>query len=115
MLEGVDDALLDRRDVIARHHAARDLLIERKSGAARQRLDVEHHIAELAVTAGLFLVAPALDDRLPDGLAVTDARRAAVNGDAEAVRQPFGGDAQVHLALAPHHDLVRFRIVHDHQ
>ena len=59
VLERVDDALLDRRDVIARHHAAGDLLLELEAGAARQRLDLEHHVAELAVTAGLLLVAAA--------------------------------------------------------
>ena len=59
VLERVDDALLDRRDVIARHHAAGDLVLELEAGAARQRLDVEHDVAELAVAAGLLLVAAA--------------------------------------------------------
>jgi len=39
--------LLDRRNVIARNHAAGDLLLEREAGAARKRLDVEHASAEL--------------------------------------------------------------------
>ena len=60
VLERVDHALLDRRDVVARHHAAGDLLLEHEAGAARQRLDVEHDVAELAVAAGLLLVAAAL-------------------------------------------------------
>ena len=60
VLECVDHAFLDRRDVVARHHAAGDLVLEREAGAARQRLDVEHDVAELAVAARLLLVPAAL-------------------------------------------------------
>ena len=74
VLERIDDAFLDRRNVIARHYAAGDLVLELESGAARQRLDLEHHVAELAVAAGLLLVAAALLDRLLDRLPVADAR-----------------------------------------
>ena len=113
VLERVDDAFLDRWDVIARHHAAGDLVLEGKARAARHRLDVEHDVAVLAVAAGLFLVAAALHDAFADGLAVADARRAPLDGDAEAIAQPLGGDAQMHLALAPQHDFVGLGIVHD--
>ena len=44
---------------------------------------------------------PALDDALADGLAVADGRLAALDGDAVTVAEALGGDAQVHLALAP--------------
>ena len=74
MLEPVDDAFLDRGDVVARHHAAGDFLLEREARAARHRFDVEHDVAVLAVPAGLLLVPAALDDALADGLAVADAR-----------------------------------------
>ena len=60
VLERVDHAFLDRGDVVARHHAAGDLLLEHEAGAARHRLDVEHDVAELAVAARLLLVAAAL-------------------------------------------------------
>ena len=113
VLERVDDALLDRRDIVARHHAAGDLFLEGEARAARHRLDVEHDIAVLAVAARLLLVPAALDDAFADGLAVADARLTPLDGDAVAVAQPFGGDAQMHLALTPQHHLVRLRIVHD--
>ena len=114
MLERVDDALLDRRDVVARHHAAGDLVLELEAGAARQRLDLEHDVAELAVAAGLLLVAAALRDRLADGLAIADRSAGRVDDrHREAIGEPLGGDAQMHLALAPDHHLVGFGIVHD--
>src|SRR3979411_2557649 len=83
MLEAVDDALFDRRNVIARHHTAGDLLLEREAGAARKRPDVEHDVAELAMTARLLLVPAALADRFANRLAVADARGAALDRDAE--------------------------------
>src|SRR3979490_2663380 len=85
MLEAVDDALLDRRNVIARHHAAGDRLLEREAGAARKRPDVEHDVAELAMTARLLLVPATLGDRFADRLAVADARGATLDRPAEAI------------------------------
>src|SRR5208282_3033121 len=113
VLESVDDAFLDRRNVVARHHAAGDLVLERKARAARHRLDVDDHVAVLAVAARLLLVTAALDDALADGFPVADARLAPLDRDAVTVAQSLGGDAQMHLALAPQYHLVRFRIVHD--
>ena len=49
---------------------------------------------------------------LLDGLAIADRRLVRHDGNAEAVGQPFGGDPQVHFALPPQHDLMRFGIVH---
>ena len=77
------------------------------------RLDVEHDVAELAVAARLLLVAPALHDRLLDGLAIADARAPPLDRDAETVGEPFGRDPQMHLALPPHDHLVGLRIVDD--
>ena len=85
VLERVDDAFLDRRNVIARHDAAGDLFFERESGAARPRLDLEHHVAVLTVAAGLFLVPPALHDRFADGFTVPDARGATLDSYAVAI------------------------------
>src|SRR5262249_17769259 len=62
VLERVDDALLDRGNVVSRPHTAGDPFLERKSRAARQRLDLEHDVTVLAVAAGLFLVPAALGD-----------------------------------------------------
>src|SRR5215831_8473669 len=72
VLERVDDARLHRRNVIARHHAALDLLGEAEARPARQRFDVEHDVAVLAVAARLLLMATALHDALLDGLAIAD-------------------------------------------
>ena len=63
--------------------------------------------------ARLFLVATTLHDRLLDGLAIADRGLVRARGDAEAVRQPLGSDAQLHLALPPKHHLMRLGIV-DH-
>src|SRR5262249_57615076 len=105
-------ALHGWRDVVGGAGDADDFLVERETRAARKRLDVEHHVAELAVAARLFLVPAAhRADRLADGLAVADARRVPLDRDAVAVGEPLGGDAQVHLALAPDDDPVRLRIV----
>ena len=85
VLERVDDAFLDGGNVVARHHAAGDLVLEGKARAARHRLDVEHDVAVLAVAARLLLVPAALHDAFADGLAVADARLAPLDGDAVAV------------------------------
>src|SRR5262249_57137812 len=63
------DALLDRRDEVARDHPADDLVDELEAGASRQRLDLEVGIGELTVAAGLLLepalrLCPALDGLL---------------------------------------------------
>ena len=44
-------ALLDRADELARHGAADDLVVEFEARAARQRLDLDMDVAELAVAA----------------------------------------------------------------
>ena len=47
---------LDRGDELARDRAAEDLVDELEVAAARQRLDLDLAVAELAVAAGLLLV-----------------------------------------------------------
>ena len=49
---------------VLRNRAALDLVDELEAGAARQRLDLQEHLAELAGAAGLLLVA-----MMPFGLA----------------------------------------------
>src|SRR5262245_65037412 len=58
-MEVIADADLDRRNVVLRHHAAGDLVAELEARAALTRLDRDHDVAKLTVTAGLLLVAPA--------------------------------------------------------
>ena len=106
-------ALLHRRDVIARHHAAGDPVLELEAGAARQRLDLQHRVAELAVAAGLLLVPAAHGDRFADGFAIADRRRPRRDRNRIAVAEPLGRHAQMHLALAPDHHLVVLGVVHD--
>ncbi len=104
---------LHRGDVVARHHAALDLVNEFEALVARQRFDVEHHVAVLAVATRLFLVTAALDDALLDGFAIADGGLVRRDHHAVAVGEPLGGNPQVHFALPPSHDLVRLRVVHD--
>src|SRR5581483_8701357 len=98
-----------------RYRAADDLLVKLEAAAARQRSDVEHDIAELAVAAGLFLVPAALGDRLADSFLITDRRRMRLDVDAEAVAQPLERDAQMHLALSPQHAVMGARVLHHGQ
>src|SRR4051812_22587246 len=67
-LEILLDAFADRRDVVPRHGAADDLVVELEAGAARLRLDLDLHIGELAVPARLALVARMLLGALADRL-----------------------------------------------
>ena len=59
------DALLDRRHELARDRAAEDVVDELEIGAARQRLDFDLAVAELAVAAGLLLVPAVRFGRAP--------------------------------------------------
>src|SRR4029453_14442156 len=86
-LEIVDQAFLDGRYEVARHHAAHDLVDEAEARAARQRLDLDLDVGELAVTAGLPLVAGMLRAAALDGLTVGDARRLGVDSDVVAAGQ----------------------------
>ena len=52
------DALLDRRDEVLGDRAAEDVVDELEVRAARERLHADPAVAELAVAAGLLLVAP---------------------------------------------------------
>ena len=73
--EHLVDAFLDRGDVLARNRAADDFVDELEAGAARQRLDPQVHLAELAGAAGLLLVAVVAFGFAAYGLAVRDFRR----------------------------------------
>ena len=112
--QSIDHALFHRADIISRHRAADDLFLKLEAAAARHRLDLQHHIAELAVTAGLFLVPAALGDRFADRLLISDRRRLRFDVDAEALAQALQRDPQMHLALSPQHDVVGLRVL-DHR
>ena len=55
----------------------------------------------------------ALHDAFADGLAIADRRLTAFKHDTVAIAQTLGRDTQMHFALAPEHDFVRLRIVHN--
>ena len=110
MLHGLDDALLDRGDEAPRDRAADDGVLELVALAARQRLDLDPAVAELAAAAGLLLV-PALGLRLlADGLAVRHLRRVQVDLDAEPALHLVQDDLDVHLAGARDDHLVGLRV-----
>ena len=66
---------LHRRDVLARHGAAHDLVLELEALAARERPDLQLHVAELAMATGLLLVPAVRLGALADGLAIGRARK----------------------------------------
>ena len=74
-----------------------DLLFELEARSARQRLQLDDHVAELAVAARLLLVAALLRDRLADRFAVADGRRVALHLDAVAALQ--AGDDRVEMLV----------------
>ncbi len=99
-------ALFHRRDELPRDDAALDRVDELEAGAARERLDAQEDLAELARAAGLLLVPMVALGRRRDGLAVGDARRRGVDLEAVPVLQPLEQHAQVQLAQAVDDRLV---------
>ena len=110
-LQVVLGAVLDRRDVLPGHRAADDLVDELEALAARQRLDLHLHVAELAVAAGLALETRVLLRAFADGLLVGGLGLRHLDRDVEFALQALGGDLQVDLALAPEQHLVGVRVV----
>src|SRR4051794_37167620 len=92
LLDRVRHARFDRGDVLAWHHAARDLVLEGEALPARQGPDLDHRVAELTVAAGLLLVAAARGGSALDGLAVADLGLGGVDADLEAGGEPLHGD-----------------------
>src|SRR5439155_13859160 len=78
-VEHLAHALLDRGDELRRDRATLDLVDELEARAARQRLDSQIDLAELAGAAALLLVPVVSLGRRGDGLAVCDSRRARVD------------------------------------
>ena len=104
------DALLDGRDELPRDRAAEDVVHELEVAAARQRLDLDLAVAELAVAAGLLLVPAVRLGGRGDRLAVRNPRRLEVHLDAEAALQLRDRDLDVQLALSRQQQLVRLRV-----
>ena len=80
------------------HHAADDLVAELEAGAHLGRGELDHHVAVLAVAAGLALELVVDARRLPDRLAVGDARRGGLHRRAELALEPIDDDVDVRVA-----------------
>ena len=96
--EGVAGALLDGRDVRARHGAADDRIDELEPAAGRERADPQLHDRELAVPAGLLLELALRLRGSRDRLAVGDGRGPGRHVHPENAREPLDGDGDVGLA-----------------
>src|SRR5207247_8197861 len=94
------DALLDRRDVLARDDPALGAVDELEAAARLHRLDAEHDVAVLSAPPGLPDELGFLLDRLADRLLVGDLRLADVGLDLELAEQAVDDDLQVELAHA---------------
>ncbi len=90
--------------------AAEDVVHELEIGAARERLHLDLAVAELAVAAGLFLVAAVRLDRRRDRLAIGNPGRLEVDLDAEPAPQLRDRDLDVQLPLPGEQQLVRLRV-----
>ncbi|MNL06522.1 hypothetical protein D3C87_1271590 [compost metagenome] len=100
-LQRLLDALVHRRDELARHHAALDGVDEGIAAALRHRLEVEHHVAVLAAPARLLdELAFHVLGRTLDGLAVGHLRLADRGFHAKLALHPVHQDFQVQLAHA---------------
>src|SRR6185312_11164231 len=94
-------ALLDRRDVFARNHAALDGVDELEALAGFLRFDLEHDVAVLALAARLaHELAFGIFDRLADGFAVSHLRLAHIGLDTEFALHAVDDDFKVQLAHA---------------
>ena len=108
-------AFFDRRDELARDRAALDHVDELEARTARQRLDLQMHLAELAGTAALLLVAELRLRRRADGFAEGDARRRGIDLDVIGLAQPFQQHPQMQLAQAVDDGFMRARHLLDPQ
>ncbi|MNF57000.1 hypothetical protein D3C84_385100 [compost metagenome] len=99
-------AFLHRRDELRGDHTTLHLVGEEETATARQRLDTQEYLAELAGAAGLFLVPAVAFGRAGDGFAVGHFGRARFHfqlvGAGDAVEQV----AQVQFAHATQHGLL---------
>ena len=111
VLQCLDDAFLDSRDVVARDGPADDAVLEHKAGTARQRLHLDRAIGKLPVPAALALEARMLVGAALDRLAVWHRRGLPDHDQVLAVAQPVERDLQMHIALAPQHHLAQFGVL----
>src|SRR5690606_22290690 len=99
------DALVHRRDVFARHHAANNGVDEFVAGARLLRLDLEPDVAELTAAAGLAHEFAFLLDGLANGFAVGHLRLADVGFHLELTLHAVDDDFQMQFAHAGNNGL----------
>ena len=97
---GFDDAFFNGRYEVARNGAAEDFVGELEFFAAREWFHADPAIAELAVTAGLFLVAALHTGGAADGFAVRNFRRVQLHFDTIAAFQAADDNFEMLLAIA---------------
>src|SRR5580704_14990382 len=109
-LYGLLNALVHRRDELARYRAADDAVDELIALARRQRLELEPDVAVLAAAAGLAHELALGLDRAANGLAVGDLRLADVGVDLELALHAVDDDLEVQLAHAGNDGLPGFLV-----
>jgi len=115
VVERLLDPLVDRRDVLARDRATRDLVDELVPTAGARGLQIQDHVGELAATAGLAdEPRDDLVDLLADRLAVGHLGLADVRVHAELALQTVHQDVQMELTHPRDHRLTGLVVVlHD--
>ena len=106
---GLAQALFHCGEEVLGHAAAEYLLLEYQLFAVAG-LELDPHIAELAVAAGLFLVTALGLELLADGFAVGDPGRGQLHLDAEFGLQAGADHIQMLLAQAGDHLLHRLGV-----
>ena len=112
VLGGLTDALLDCREEVLRHAAAEHVL-GKLDALALDGLELDPDVAELAVAAGLFLVAALRLAALADGLTVRHARILERDLDAELILQLGQRDLQMLGAQTADDLLLRLGVDHE--
>ena len=110
---GLDDALFDGGDEVAGDGAAEDFVAELEAAAAGQWLHANLAVAELAVAAGLLLVASRRLDLGADGLAVRHLGRFERDLGVVALFEAADDGLDVRLAGAGDEELVGLRVAEE--
>ena len=107
---GFDDAFFDGRDEVPGDGSAEDFVVELELSAARQRLHANPAIAELAVAAGLLLVAALHVGLAADGFAIRNLGRVQLDIHAVALLQAADDHFDVLLPAAGQQELLGLRV-----
>ena len=109
----LDDALFDRRDEVARNGSAEDFILEHEASAARHGLHADFAVAELAVAAGLLLVAALRFSLAANGFAVGNLGRFERDFSVVALFEAADDGFNVRLAGAGDEEFVGLRVAEE--